>query len=409
MQPPNGGAERAAEARPKRPYTQSELSFLCRLSGEDPMVLGDLTSDVLPPFWKDFEQARAKLPTAREFIESYLDNNWPPNEPAAQRFVSTAIVQSMVSLDFHGGDINMMPSKRGAGLSVYSIYPLEDDADTGDLRTQSMAFEETMGTHTPEHRETMSKLTSATTVTPAHRDKLWRWVRYYATVMRLIFGAHMIVLPHLRRLAELLGQVVPFRYYQPNQFRALFWKYHCCMRQSFRPGQRHGDPTEAFNDLLARLRQGVPVYPTEVPSEVIVPQSANKPVTTVTQTDPREKNATNKTLSGPTKPVIERIARITLPAMTSALEAAKKANARITSREIFPNGIGEALGSIQNLVKPTSAGNKAACPRLFVYGRCTVRCRASHQLTKEPPNDAIKHYTDWVERRAATLKANPKA
>ena len=134
------------------------------------MVPGDLTADVVPHFWREFERARAKLPMAREFIQRYLDNHWPANEPQAQCYVSTALVQCLVALDFHGADVNMMPSKRSAGLSVYAIYPLEDDANTGLLRIQSMAFEETMSTHTPKHREAMSKLAVAVAATPAHRE-----------------------------------------------------------------------------------------------------------------------------------------------------------------------------------------------------------------------------------------------
>ena len=390
--------ERAGEARPKRPYTQNELAFLCRLSGEDPMVPGDLTADVVPRFWQEFESARSKLPTAREFIESYLDNNWPANEPQAQRFVSTALVA------------NIMPSKRSAGLSVYAIYPLEDDADTGHLRTQAMAFEETMSTHTPEHREAMSKLAVAVTMTPAHRERLWRWVKYYATVMRLLFGPHMVALAPLRRFAELLGQVVPFRHYQPNQFRALFWKYHCSMRRLFRPGQTQGEPTESFNDLLARLRQGVPIYPDEVPQEPIVPSPASKPPPSGATTPKQGKPPKQLQENSITKGVVERITRITGPAVQAASDAARKVNAKISSRKIFPNGINEAMGELKTLMKPTASGQRTACPRLFVYGRCTLKqCRSSHELTREPSQGVIKQYTDWVERRAAKLKENPKA
>ena len=408
---PEGMAgERAVEARPKRPYTQNELAFLCRLSGEDPMAPGDITPDLLPSFWQEFERSRAKLPTAREFIESYLDNNWPANEPQAQRFVSTSLVQCLVALDFHGGDVNMMPSKRSSGLSVYAIYPLEDDADTGHLRIQAMAFEETMDTHTPEHREAMSKLTAAVASTPAHREKLWRWVKYYATVLRLLFGPHMIALAPLRRFAEFLGQVVPFRHYQPNQFRALFWKYHCGMRHIFRPGQGYGDPTEAFNDLLARLRQGVPIYPDEVPQELIAPTLAPKPPPLGPPNPRHGKPPKQPQESSLTKGVVERIAKVTGPAVQAAIDAARKVNVKLSTREMFPNGLEEALGDMKTCIRPTAAGQQTACPRLFIYGRCTIKqCRHSHALTREPSHGNIKHFTDWVERRAAQLKENPKA
>ena len=114
--------------------------------------------------------------------------------------------------------------------------------------------------------------------------------------------------------------------------------------------------------------------------------------------------------SGITKGVIERITKITGPAVQAASDAARKVNVKITSREIFPNGIDEAMGEMKSLMKPTAAGMSSACPRLFVYGRCTIKqCRSSHALAREPSHGAIKQFTDWVERRAAQIKENPKA
>ena len=119
----------------------------------------------------------------------------------------------------------------------------------------------------------------------------------------------------------------------------------------------------------------------------------------------QEGHLRNPQVTGLTRDVIEWISRVMCPAILAASEAAKKAKVKLSSQEIFPKGINNALGPLKALIKPTVAGHQAACPRLFVYGKCTVKqCRSSHKLTREPSHGAMKQYTDWVERRATALK-----
>ena len=121
--------------------------------------------------------------------------------------------------------------------------------------------------------EAMSKLTVAVDTTPVHREQLWRSVKYYATVMHLLFGHTWLRYCPCPASPSFLGQVVPFRHYHPNQFWALFWKYH-------------GKPTESFNNLLAQWGQGVPIYADEVPQEGIV--ASRSPQTTANDTSAKQ-------------------------------------------------------------------------------------------------------------------------
>ena len=83
---------------------------------------------------------------------------------------------------------------------------------------------------------------------------------------------------------------------------------------------------------------------------------------------------------------------------------------KLNSRTMFPGGLEPAFGAILETVKATPAGSRSPCPRIFLYGKCTVgNCKASHELSRMPTDAAIKHYTDWVTTKCAEIKANPSA
>ena len=405
----------AAKDALKRPYTTSELRKLFRVCGLESLEDGDMVSENLPEFWRGFERARAKMHSAREYIESWLDGHWPPNEPQYQHFVSTSLIQSLVALDFNGGDLHLHPSKRQCGLSVYSVYPLADSADLGAERDRSRAYEDTMDNHRPGEREIMGQLSSFAKDTPGERTEFRRWAQYFRAWLEVIFGHFAIQLPILRRMEETLATATPFRYLRPQDFQGYYWKYHCAVRRSFLPSREHEPNTQPFTDLLFRMRQGMPFSPQEVPGTLQdsghkrngEPLPNGGPARQERDKRPKRSGAE---ISGVTKTTVDKIIRAIGPKIKEASEAMERVGKRLNSRTMFPSGLDPAFGAILPLVKATEGGSRSPCPRVFLYGKCTVaNCRASHELTRAPPDGAIKHYVDWVEAKCAEIKANPNA
>ena len=396
----------------KRPYTQHELKRLHRVCGLEFLEEGDYTTANLPPFWKGFEAARGKLHTAREYVEGFLDNHWPPEAPNYQRFISTDLVQTLVALDFDGSDPNLMPSKRHKGISVYAIYPLADASDTGAARDKAMAYEDTMDNHRPREREEMGQISLFAQDTPGNRVTFWQWTGYFRVAVTLLFGNHFVCLAHLRRLEQLMTQVEIFRYVERDAYRGYYWKLHCAVRRAVRPQRAWEEPLQAFGDLLFRIRQGQPYSPAEIPPELSPRRPAplaGKREETGGPGRSKPKDEKKKDISSGTQAVADRIAKVVGPALQSASAVMEKANAKLTTRSVFPDGLDSAFGEIMQMVKPTPKGSTSPCPRLFLYGRCPLgNCRASHELSRTPNEAAIKHYTDWVEARCAKLKENPK-
>ena len=95
--------------------------------------------------------------------------------------------------------------------------------------------------------------------------------------------------------------------------------------------------------------------------------------------------------------------------VAAARDAVTKAGRKWELPVLFPDGLSGPMGSIAQLLKPTKGGKQIPCPRMFIYGNCSVRsCRQSHTLAREPGQDAVKKFLDAVEARCGHLKANPK-
>jgi hypothetical protein len=233
--------------------------------------------------------------------------------------------------------------------------------------------------------------------------------------MIVIFGEYVLQLPSMQRMEETLTVPTPFRYHGPQEFQGYFWKYHCAIRRSFMPSRDHESRMQPFQDLLFRMRQGMPYSPQEIPLELrgggnkrpgeIAPPSGSP-------RGEREKRQRRQgvEVTGVVKPVVEKIIRTIGQKVKEASDAMEAAGKKLSTRTMFPAGLEPAFGAILDVVKATPAGSKSPCPRLFLYGRCTVgNCKASHELSRAPPDAAVKHYTDWVTAKCAQIKANPNA
>ena len=78
-------------------------------------------------------------------------------------------------------------------------------------------------------------------------------------------------------------------------------------------------------------------------------------------------------------------------------------------QKLYPQGLADAFGDMLSLVKNNRAGRKSPCPRRFTYGKCLSKgCKESHGFEKEPATVQGRRFLDWVTKKCADIKANPK-
>lgn len=401
----------------KRPYNQGELAILYNLCGSHPLRAGDYTPDGLPDFWREFESVRGKFHSARSHVESWFDHHWPADAPKYQRFISTSLLRDLVTLDFDGQDTWLHFSKRCDGLSVFSVYPLADNADPGDRRRKAKAYEDTMDNHRPGEREEMDRLSTGAVSIPHDRTEMWKWVQYFIAAIMTMFGPECPMLGYLQRMKDVLNSDVPFRNHRPEDWRAYFWKYHCAVRAYFSPSSSL-DRGQPFNDLHLRMRQGQPVMALEVPPELLGgPQPAasrlggGKGKGGPAPDPPKGRPApvaTGHDASNTSRRISSEWAQALEKPLQEARDAVRGAGGSWTLKCLYSNGMEEAFGPMVNLLKPERGGRRSPCPRQFTYGECSVkRCNASHSFAREPSREQAKAFLDWVRARCSEIKENP--
>ena len=409
-----------AEKEPnKRVYSQAELGRLHALCGSDIMVEGDYTVHGLPRFWREFESTRGKFHSARSHVESWFDHHWPADAPRHQRFVSTALLKDLVTLDFDGQDTWLTYSCRANGFSVFSVYPLPDNADPGDKRHKTKSHEDTMDNHAPADRETMNKLSGFEGRIPADRTELWKWLQYFAAAVQTVFGTDAPLLPFLIRMRELINAETMFRNFGASDWRAYFWKYHCAVRAYFAPSGSEHDRIQPLRDLLSRLRQGQPIGPQEVPKEIFgVAPTGNRPSGGTSGGGGLGGGSPTSSGSGQTRSQdrgqseAKRLAaewgRNLAPHLDGAKRAVEGAGKTWNLKALCPRSCNEAFGDMARLLKENRSGRQLPCPRLFTYGKCNVRsCNGCHQFTRPPSAEQARMFTDWVTARCAEIKQDP--
>ena len=414
----------AAVPKEKEPYrrafTQAELDRLYNLCGVSDMVEDDLTSEALPPFWREFEGLRGKFHSARSHVETWLDRQWPVDAPTYQRFISTTFLKDLVALDFDGQDAGLLWTKRNEGFSIFVIYPLADHADPGTNRRRAKAYEDTMDNHAPSDRVAMESQDGGDLSIPSNRTELWRWLQYFEAATQTIFGDGCPMLPYLRRIKRIVGNGTPSRHHGPDEWRACFWKYHCAVRAFFAPSGGAAEKEQPFKDLIYRMRQGQPVSPREVPPELCQHRPSHQvPIPGggggnrsggggSGDPPPRRGGGPRDTPSQLSIDTANQWARTLAPKLAKAKEALLRAGKEWNMGVLYRGKNTESFGDMVNLLAPGSGGHKSPCPRMFTYGVCKAKsCRASHNLTRAPSSGQGKKYLDWVEARCATIISDP--
>ena len=404
----------------RRQYTPAELIRLAALCGKSPMDSDDINVEILPKFWRGFEAVRGKVQSARAYIETYFEQEWPADCPRHPRFWSTKIVKDIMNLDFAGRDPFHSWSDREGGVSLFSIYPLPDSSDPGVRRRRAVAYEDTMDNHRPEERETMTEASKCTVPIPDNRASMWAYVSFVSTTYLCMFGEDCRLPEYLDVYIDYLKEGRRFRHYSTSNWRALFWKHHTALRQFFSahdPQSR--EAYQALADFNMTVRSELQLNTASMPTELF---------SDLTGTTRRPRKALEDGLAleeGPDKapaakstrhkinPEAQAAATDWASLLARPLKDAKEAVLRTGKQwgmsKVFPNGAAAALGSFANQVQPTPSGRSNPCPRLFAYGKCASRrCNDSHQLKRAPNTQESRSYVDWVQARCAEIKAHPE-
>ena len=413
----SGGTSAVAAPPEKAPYqrlyTQRELERLRSFCGTVDFHQEDGSDQGLTPFWHEFEKVRGKFHSARAHIEGWFDHHWPGDAPRYQRFISTALLKHMVTLDFDGQDAWFAYSKRHEGFSVYAVYPMPDHSDPGASRAKAQAYEDTMDNHRPGEREAMDSLSDCRSDTPANRTEMWKWVQYYMAATETIFGPEAPILPYLQRMKELLGQETMFRGHGSVDWRAYFWKYHMALRAYYSPSGGLEARLQPMIDLLGRMRQGIPVSRTEVPEEALAVKGKDRERPIELRSAPSNQRREDSGSAGNrdsnvAKRLAKEWSRQVAESVKDAADAVKAVGKEWSMKVLYPKGVGEAFGDMTSVMRANSAGRKDPCPRLFTYGQCKVKkCNQSHSMDREPSGGQSKRFVDWVKGRCSAIKTSP--
>ena len=215
---------------------------------------------------------------------------------------------------------------------------------------------------------------------------------------------------YLARFLEVVGNDKKFRYHTAGDWVGYFWKYHIAVREFFSP--REQEATTGCEDFLFRLRQGIPITPQEVPRELLEyhgtrMESGGSRMESGGSSG-RNGTSKNQESSSMSRQVLKEWAGTIKPHVDKAAAAVKAVGKTWGMKALYPNGVKEALGPLNEHIRATVAGKKDACPRIVTYGKCNMRsCKQGHSLEREPTRNQSRQFTDWVIRRCDTIVQDP--
>ena len=195
------------------------------------------TVDQLPLFWHGLESVRRTQTAARRHIEDFFSQNYPPDRMMYVHIFAPHTIKDISTLDFLGGDISPTYSQRTKGLSVFSIFPLEDAADPGHTRDKFTDFEETHAMHTPADRTAMHNLAQGLNSLPKCRITFSRLVDFLSIIFGMMFSEQCKLVRHLEEIQQILN--VPPSYFINHHFRewrTYLWKLHLAIQEFFAAG-----------------------------------------------------------------------------------------------------------------------------------------------------------------------------
>jgi hypothetical protein len=187
-----------------------------------------------------------------EFMEFFLDQYYPTNRPRFAFLLSPQLIKDMQNLNFTGGDDLMTYDNRHEGLSIFSLAPLEDYGDEGNIRDRILHYEDTIAQHGPADRAAFESLSSGVVASPTNRDRLLRWVDHADIILTIFLGPSCPLIAPLAELTRLLHHPSNVSGFDVADFLTLLWMLHKAIRRFFAQYT-----TLAVERLIADLAAGV--------------------------------------------------------------------------------------------------------------------------------------------------------
>jgi hypothetical protein len=173
--------------------------------------------------------------------------------------LSPQLIKDVQNLNFTGGDDLVTYDNRHKGLSIFSLAPLEDYGDEGNIRDRILHYEEIFAQHGPADRAAFESLSSVVVASPTNRDRLLRWVDHADIILTIFLGPSCPLIAPLAELTRLLHNPSYVSGFDVADFLTLLCMLHKAIRRFF---AQH--TTLALERVIADLAAGaheVATYP----------------------------------------------------------------------------------------------------------------------------------------------------
>jgi hypothetical protein len=297
------------------------------------------------------------------------------------------------------------------GISLFGLAPTDGCGDGVSARAEMMAYESTVGNHTPADAKRMAAIAAAQVQIPADRLRVRSWIDHAEIWVTIQFGMDCTLLPALREIAEYLGDTTRFSHYTAVTYRTLIWTIHRAIRAYF-----HTAKPGSIEFIAYMLGNGMPVPAVGTPSEVQGYQpvgGASGGGSRVPYTEETRKRGappgihpdqepTRRNQQGPDclRLFAADIDRARAACSPGALKGAQLARDSTAVRALFGPEFCALLTGHQN----------TPCLRHFVIGNCTLgNCGHGHNLSTKPSQSVFNGVRTRVKAACDKVVRNPNA
>jgi hypothetical protein len=399
---------RERESPAGKAYYRHELEKLFPVVGAEPPY-GPLTEASLPQFWRDFKRCRKGSALARGFLESHRNQYYPTSRSKYAFLFSPQLIKDLQNLDFTGGDELITFDNRHKGLSIFSLAPLEEYGDEGNLRDQMLHYEESASQHGPLDRAAFASLSSVVVASPTNRDRLLRWVDHCDIQITILLGLSCPLLAPLGELSRLLLDPSNLTGFNKTDVLTLLWMLHKAIRRFFLQNN-----TLAIERVVADLAAGVRYAHENLPIQMraapLVSDGSSVGTGSVRSalTNPSYGYSEGETKRQKFGGVQGAMFSIKFRDDINRAQVAAKPERFLASKLCRgADQMKDLLGQdFLSLVPP----GQQPCLKFFIFGNCRNEpCHLAHALTRDPSKQIVDGIAARIKTRINAFVANPKA
>ena len=402
-------------------YAGFELTILFRAAGFAPPFEG-YTQELLPQFWRELAPYRKKSPSTRNYIDTYVVNNWTSDRQYSF-LPTTQTVSDLTSVTLHGGDKLILWENRHKGISPLALQPLREGADGAEKRQEYLNYEGTWDNHTPQEREQMTRLSQGQVRFAGTREELYQNVDFSHELLVLLFGSACPLVPHNRDFRDLCLKVDRFVGYTRADFAALQWSHHQAWRYFFL-GEGVGHMQAVASQVRLSRRSQLQYTPPQLQATFrtpAVPAPALPPgagIPSGSDPGPRAPRRPAPAGGDPGGESKKKKKKNPSGARWAAQFAQEIKRGNDNTKEGFvvngkavcpdPNSLADLLGPAFMALVPAG---QSPCLRHHLFGACTYgdRCTHNHVLSADPSADVLQGIKSRLTTRIdALIASHPK-